>query len=47
MIAGIYQEGDFIANFYGCDKDGGRHCDDEMGPLIARWREVRDQESRT
>ncbi|KAF2860893.1 glycosyltransferase family 34 protein [Piedraia hortae CBS 480.64] len=43
---GIYQEGDFVANFNGCAKDPGRSCDQEMAPLISRWRVMREQENR-
>ncbi|KAK4555645.1 UV-damaged DNA-binding protein rad7 [Recurvomyces mirabilis] len=43
---GIYQEGDFIANFHGCQRDTARNCEEEMGPLMSRWRELRDQERR-
>ncbi|KAK0316730.1 putative alpha-1,6-mannosyltransferase mnn11 [Friedmanniomyces endolithicus] len=41
-----YQEGDFIANFHGCQRDTSRNCEEEMGPLMIRWRELRDQERR-
>ncbi|KAK4634845.1 hypothetical protein CLAFUW4_01333 [Fulvia fulva] len=41
---GLYQEGDFVANFHGCQRDPARDCEQEMGPLISRWRELRDQE---
>lgn len=41
---GSYQEGDFLANFHGCARDAARGCEEEMGPLMARWRELRDQE---
>jgi len=43
---GIYQEGDFIANFHGCARDAARSCEDEMKPLLTRWRELRDGERR-
>ncbi|KAM0689354.1 hypothetical protein Q7P36_011432 [Cladosporium allicinum] len=39
---GIYQEGDFIANFHGCARDAARNCEEEMRPLMTRWRELRD-----
>lgn len=39
---GHYQQGDFIANFRGCQKDQTRSCDEEMAPLMSRWRELRD-----
>jgi len=39
---GIYQEGDFVANFHGCARDAARNCEDEMRPLMTRWRELRD-----
>ncbi|CAK4034282.1 glycosyltransferase family 34 [Lecanosticta acicola] len=41
---GLYQEGDFIANFHGCQRDATRDCEEEMRPLMSRWRELRDQE---
>jgi len=41
---GIYQEGDFIANFHGCARDAARTCEEEMKPLLTRWRELRDGE---
>jgi mannan polymerase II complex MNN11 subunit len=42
-----YTEGDFVANFKGCDKkEEGRSCEAEMKPLIERWRELRDREQR-
>nr|POE90687.1 putative alpha-1,2-galactosyltransferase c8d2.17 [Quercus suber] len=40
---GMYQEGDFIANFHGCTRDSARVCEDEMRPLMSRWKELRDQ----
>ncbi|KAK5120279.1 hypothetical protein LTR85_006485 [Meristemomyces frigidus] len=43
---GLYQEGDFVANFHGCHRDQSRNCEEEMGPLMTRWRELRDQERR-
>lgn len=43
---GTYQEGDFVANFHGCHRDPARNCEDEMSPLMSRWRELRDQERR-
>ncbi|KAK5136329.1 hypothetical protein LTR08_003702 [Meristemomyces frigidus] len=43
---GTYQEGDFVANFHGCARNAARDCEKEMGPLMARWRELRDQERR-
>lgn len=43
-ITGLYQEGDFVANFHGCQRDPARNCEEEMGPLMSRWRELRDQE---
>lgn len=45
-FTGLYQEGDFIANFHGCQRETARTCEEEMGPLIARWRELKDQEGR-
>ncbi|KAL1589050.1 hypothetical protein WHR41_02190 [Cladosporium halotolerans] len=39
---GIYQEGDFVANFHGCARDAARNCEEEMKPLMSRWRELRD-----
>ncbi|KAF2723980.1 glycosyltransferase family 34 protein [Polychaeton citri CBS 116435] len=42
----LYQEGDFVANFHGCQRDGTRNCEDEMRPLITRWRELKDGERR-
>ena len=44
--SGIYQEGDFIANFHGCARDAARSCEEEMKPLLTRWRELRDGERR-
>ena len=41
---GIYQEGDFIANFHGCARDAARTWEEEMKPLLTRWRELRDGE---
>lgn len=43
---GIYQEGDFVANFHGCGRDAARNCEEEMKPLMTRWRELRDGERR-
>lgn len=43
---GVYQEGDFLANFHGCARDPARSCEDEMRPLMVRWRELRDGERR-
>jgi mannan polymerase II complex MNN11 subunit len=42
LESGIYQEGDFIANFHGCARDAARNCEEEMKPLMTRWRELRD-----
>ena len=39
----IYSEGDFVVNFFGCDGTESRDCEKEMGPLINRWREIRDR----
>lgn len=39
---GVYQEGDFVANFHGCARDAARSCEEEMKPLMSRWRELRD-----
>ena len=44
LLSGLYQEGDFIANFHGCQRDAARNCEEEMNPLMSRWRELRDQE---
>ncbi|KAK4963852.1 putative alpha-1,6-mannosyltransferase mnn11 [Elasticomyces elasticus] len=41
---GIYVEGDFVANFHGCQRDENRNCEEEMQPLLSRWREIRDRE---
>ncbi|KAF7196491.1 putative alpha-1,2-galactosyltransferase C8D2.17 [Pseudocercospora fuligena] len=41
---GLYQEGDFVANFHGCQRDPKRNCEEEMNPLVSRWRELKDQE---
>lgn len=30
---GAYEEGDFVADFYGCEKQG-RNCKDEMTPFM-------------
>ncbi|QIW97155.1 hypothetical protein AMS68_002673 [Peltaster fructicola] len=43
---GAYQEGDFIANFHGCAREKGRNCEEEMRPMLSRWRELRDGERR-
>ncbi|KAK8198492.1 putative alpha-1,6-mannosyltransferase mnn11 [Zalaria obscura] len=43
---GTYQEGDFVANFHGCQRDSARDCEQEMQPLLTRWREIRDRERR-
>ncbi|TKA69873.1 hypothetical protein B0A49_05552 [Cryomyces minteri] len=43
---GTYHEGDFVANFHGCDRDGNRNCEKEMAPLMTRWREIRDSGTR-
>ncbi|KAK3110246.1 putative alpha-1,6-mannosyltransferase mnn11 [Teratosphaeriaceae sp. CCFEE 6253] len=43
---GLYHEGDFTANFHGCQRDGARDCEQEMAPLMTRWKELRDQERR-
>ncbi|KAJ9665552.1 putative alpha-1,6-mannosyltransferase mnn11 [Coniosporium apollinis] len=32
---GVYQDGDFVAHFYGCDK-APRHCEEEMAPSFAK-----------
>lgn len=42
LYSGIYQEGDFVANFHGCARDAARNCEEEMRPLMTRWRELRD-----
>ncbi|KAH9815350.1 glycosyltransferase family 34 protein [Teratosphaeria destructans] len=44
--AGQYQEGDFIANFHGCARDSSRNCEQEMAPLMVRWRELKDHAMR-
>ncbi|KAG9953067.1 glycosyltransferase family 34 protein, partial [Aureobasidium melanogenum] len=41
---GIYNEGDFVANFHGCIRDSKRNCEAEMQPLLTRWREITDRE---
>ncbi|KAI5197011.1 hypothetical protein E4T39_07496 [Aureobasidium subglaciale] len=41
---GIYNEGDFVANFHGCIRDSKRSCEAEMQPLLTRWREITDRE---
>lgn len=41
---GTYNEGDFVANFHGCQRDDARSCEDEMQPLLSRWREITDRE---
>ncbi|KAJ9623546.1 putative alpha-1,6-mannosyltransferase mnn11 [Taxawa tesnikishii (nom. ined.)] len=41
---GVYQEGDFVANFHGCQRDPNRKCEEEMQPLLTRWRELVDRE---
>lgn len=46
ITIGIYQEGDFVANFHGCARDAARNCEEEMKPLMTRWRELRDGERR-
>ncbi|KAL1305179.1 hypothetical protein AAFC00_002100 [Neodothiora populina] len=43
-IEGVYQEGDFVANFHGCIRDPSRNCEEEIQPLLTRWREIRDRE---
>ncbi|KAI7660834.1 hypothetical protein KC318_g9827, partial [Hortaea werneckii] len=43
---GLYSDGDFVANFHGCARDSGRNCEEEMDPLMTRWRELRDSERR-
>ncbi|KAF2236538.1 glycosyltransferase family 34 protein [Viridothelium virens] len=40
---GVYAEGDFVVNFFGCDLAGDRNCEEEMTPMITRWREIRDR----
>ncbi|EMF17136.1 glycosyltransferase family 34 protein [Sphaerulina musiva SO2202] len=42
---GLYQEGDLVANFHGCQRDHQRSCQEEMAPLISRQRELRELES--
>lgn len=37
-VDGTYSEGDFVANFHGCNTDPTRSCEREMEPLITRWR---------
>ncbi|KAL9087862.1 MAG: hypothetical protein Q9165_006424 [Trypethelium subeluteriae] len=41
---GAYAEGDFVVNFFGCDIAGDRNCEEEMTPMITRWREIRDRQ---
>lgn len=41
---GIYNEGDFIANFHGCQRDAARNCEEESQHLMIRWREITDRE---
>jgi len=41
---GIYQEGDFVANFHGCQRDPNRDCESEMQRLLVRWREISDKD---
>ncbi|KAF2760555.1 alpha-1,6-mannosyltransferase subunit [Pseudovirgaria hyperparasitica] len=36
---GLYKEGDFVANFMGCDK-GERNCEDEMKPFLDKADDV-------
>lgn len=43
---GIYHEGDFVANARGCNRDRKRDCEEELRPLMSRWRELRDAEKR-
>ncbi|GAB7352888.1 hypothetical protein MBLNU459_g3483t1 [Dothideomycetes sp. NU459] len=41
---GIYKEGDFVANFHGCQRDPQRDCEKEIQHLLIRWREITDRE---
>lgn len=41
---GLYNEGDFVANFHGCIRDNQRDCEKEIQPLLTRWKEIRDRE---
>ncbi|KAL1959543.1 hypothetical protein VTO42DRAFT_1988 [Malbranchea cinnamomea] len=34
---GVYQEGDFIIRFAGCETDKGRDCEKEMEPYWIKW----------
>ena len=43
-MAGVYREGDFVANFYACQRDLSYSCEQDMAPMLSRWRELRDQE---
>ncbi|SMR44727.1 unnamed protein product [Zymoseptoria tritici ST99CH_3D1] len=44
----MYREGDFVANFWGCGKEEGRaSCEKEMGPMMEKWRGMRDAEGRS
>lgn len=41
---GVYNEGDFVANFHGCQRDPARDCEKEIQHLLIRWREITDRE---
>ena len=34
----MYQEGDFVVRFPGCEAEADRHCDQEMGPYFNTWK---------
>ena len=46
IYTGLYEDGDFVVNFHGCQRDPERSCELEMGMSVTRWRELRDQQRR-
>jgi mannan polymerase II complex MNN11 subunit len=34
---GLWQEGDFLVRFAGCETAKGRKCEDEMHPYYEKW----------
>lgn len=39
----MYEEGDFILRFVGCELDPARNCEEEMKPYYEKWKKARDE----
>ena len=37
-VDGLWQEGDFLVRFVGCEGSAERDCEDEMQPYWERWK---------